>query len=244
MTKKPLIAILFGLIISQAPQVVFSQVTQETAIEGVGGMIKSRTDIVLSATTSGNLVSLEKKVGDAVTKGDVVAKIECSVQKAGYARTKAELQKARINVQSKQQQHTDGILSPIELEEAQADLAIAKASERQQLIQISLCTVKATSSGFIVVSAAEVGQWVNQGEPIAQIVDTDSLYIALNAPEATWAASTPGATINALVETTGTQIEAVITMRSNYITENGVFSVEADITNSADAIPGMRVIVQ
>ena len=221
-----------------------SNMSNGQTLDGIGGMIKSHSDVVLAATTSGNIQRISRSMGDEVKRGDIILSIQCDAQKAAYARAQAELHKARINAHKQREQNRDGIVSNNELDAAEAELDIARAGTLQQKTGVAQCTITATRSGTLVRMPVKKGQWVQQGEPVAHIVDTSALYIALNAPESAWGTLAPGTSIKAKVESTGAQITATISNRSHYITENGAFLVEAELVNARDAIPGMRVVLQ
>ena len=242
--------ILAVLVVAGQASAQNSQSSSETgAPSGIGGMIKSRTDVIMGATTSGNLAELKIKVGDQVTKGDPIALVDCSGQKAGLSKAYAEHAKAKSAARVKRAQHAEGILSKRELDTAEADLKIAGAGIGVQRSQVSQCDIKAAASGTIISVLVSQGQWLNQGDAIVHIVDTDDLYLALNAPEASWGRMAPGAKITATTLVSNTTVNAEVSNRSEYINEHSGFALEAAIVESQAAsvervVPGMRVVVE
>jgi len=65
---------------------------------------------------------------------------------------------------------------------------IAKVEQQQQQIshlesQLRLHTIRAPFEGDVVRKLAEVGQWLNRGEPVAEIITLDPIDIIVHVPE-------------------------------------------------------------
>ncbi|MFO0599037.1 MAG: efflux RND transporter periplasmic adaptor subunit [Myxococcaceae bacterium] len=110
------------------------------------GKVEAATTVKISSNLSGDLVELPVKVGDTVTKGQVLAKLdrrrfEASVKQAAaaYSAAKAEIATVQVDIDrlTKELERVKGLVgkglaSAAEAERADSDLASARARQAAQ----------------------------------------------------------------------------------------------------------------
>ncbi|MCC6334131.1 MAG: efflux RND transporter periplasmic adaptor subunit [Myxococcales bacterium] len=110
------------------------------------GKVEASTTVKISSNLSGDLIELPVKVGDKVTKGQVLGKIdrrrfEASVKQAGASlnAARAEIATAQVDIDrlTREQERVKalvdkGLASPAELDKASSDLEAAKSRQAGQ----------------------------------------------------------------------------------------------------------------
>ncbi|MBM3780632.1 MAG: efflux RND transporter periplasmic adaptor subunit [Acidobacteria bacterium] len=170
----------------------------------VGNLIGEQTvDVV--PRTGGRLVSVNVKLGDAVRRGQLLAKIEdfeiieqvkqaqasMEVAKATIRQREADLKVAELNFDRSKNLYGRQLLAKQALDDAesrylaaqaQLDLARAQSSQtaaRLDELQINLGNTRITSpvEGFVGRRNADPGAWVSQNAPVVSVVEIARLRL-------------------------------------------------------------------
>jgi len=170
----------------------------------VGNLIGEQTvDVV--PRTGGRLVSVNVKLGDAVRRGQLLAKIEdfeiveqvkqaqasMEVAKATIRQREADLKVTELNFERSKnlfgrqllaKQALDDAESRYLAAQAQLDLARAQSSQtaaRLDELQINLGNTRITSpvDGFVGRRNADPGAWVSQNAPVVSVVEIARLRL-------------------------------------------------------------------
>jgi RND family efflux transporter MFP subunit len=179
---------------------VLSMVAHATDAETVGpyvGAIEPRYETPLSFQTSGRVIARPVEIGDLVTKGQLLAALDASVQQyqlvsaqanlasaqSQYSNLAASEERARALVASgaSAQAQLDSATSAAET--AQAQLAQAKASLARAQDQLGYTTITAGFDGVVVSTGAEVGQVIAAGQTVVTIAQPDVREAAFDLPE-------------------------------------------------------------
>ncbi len=154
------------------------------------GTLISRFEAELSAETEGRVVKLAR-VGDRFRKGSVVAHLDDTLLRQTLAENQAgaQSQLARIKFLENEvarlsklaeTNHTTVSL----LERTQSDLGVARSELEAARARIALTEerilrmrIAAPFDGVIVALHTEIGEWVSEGDAVAELVNTDSLEI-------------------------------------------------------------------
>ncbi len=208
--------------------------------------VKSNTDLEFMAPLSGEIKKLNISIGSKVNKGDVIATVDCTNEKLGRGKAKALVAKADAALQKSQDQHMSGLISTTELNVSKADAAVARAGLIQVNQSIGRCKIKSPVHGIVVDLLAKKGSWIQQGSPIAHIIDNKSLYILAMVSEVRWPELNIGDTI--MLEGKFIDVgvvKAVITHKSPFINQQRRFRINADLPkqNPSDEnlIVGMKL---
>ena len=183
----------------------------QTRWDVIGRLVERKRSIV-AAEQSGKIIHMQVNDGDPVVAGKtVLAKIDDVWAKLNLQQIQAELeqaqaQKREAESQLKQEQrdltfYVDLVAKnsarPKEVDDArtavetaQARLTSAKANEqikeamhKQANEQLARLTVLAPFNGVVIRKHTEVGQWVNQGDAVVEIISTEAIEAHVDIPE-------------------------------------------------------------
>ena len=160
------------------------------------GTVEALDDAVLSARTSGTVVSLVP-LGKSISAGYLAARLDAGLSDAGLLQAQAQLESAEANYllaedvfKRQEPLYSDSIISALEFEQvrtqlnqARAQLNQAKGMVAQAEEQLAYSTVVAPFSGTIEEHFVEKGEQVSPGTPMVRIVNSRRLKIAAGVPE-------------------------------------------------------------
>ena len=181
-----------------ASDIVIAQKIDMTQGLPVSGTVKAVQSAMVKARVAGELMMLEVREGDAVTAGQVIAKVDPTeyLAKQRQAQQQAEAARAQVEVAQRQFDNNNalvnqGFSSKTALEISIANLNGAKATYQAALSALEVttkaledCTLKAPLTGLISQRLAQPGERVSIDARIVEIVDLSQLEM-----EATLSAS-------------------------------------------------------
>ena len=147
------------------------------------GTVEEENGTALSFSTGGTLMQLRVKVGDRVSKGQLIATVDPTSMRNAYDMARTTRQQAEDAYNRMKQLHDKGSLPEIKWVEAQSQLQQAMASENIAKKSLADCQLYAPISGVISEKNAEVGQNVAPGMPVVKIVTTNVLNVRVAVPE-------------------------------------------------------------
>lgn len=187
-----------GRAVAQGPPPVAVEVapvverTVEREIQAVGTVEANRFTTV-SAEVAGAVARFDLREGEHVAKGQILARLRRSDLEIALKEAEANLEEKRALLVRAEQDHqrfqalfAEGAISAAELDRVGAGARAAKAQKesveeafRKIADQLRRTTVVAPFSGYIVKKHVEVGQWVEEGGKVADLVDIDTVYIVI-----------------------------------------------------------------
>lgn len=187
---------------------LWSQSTGNLLAEDLDCVIEPSEVADISTTIRGILSSIEVKKGDWIEKGDVVARLEDSVERASVdlaeakagskkllAARKERLDLARkranrarnlrsskaIASQDLDEAETDEAVARLEWEQAQEERRIAKLEMERAKRVLELRTIRSPLSGIVVDVFVSAGESV-EDRPILKVAQISPLYVEAVAP--------------------------------------------------------------
>ena len=144
------------------------------------GVVEARTRTELSFRISGKISERIANVGDRVTKGQLLAKLDPEEQqeelvsaKAGVASAEALVRQTSVAFERQKDLLARGNTTRRDHDQAEADLRSAQAQLKQAQSdlkraedQVSYTELRADADGVITAQSAEAGQVVAQAQPI------------------------------------------------------------------------------
>jgi membrane fusion protein (multidrug efflux system) len=149
----------------------------------VTGEFKATDRVDLRPEISGRISELGFRDGQAVTKGQVLVRLDDSLLKAEYAQAKAESDLAESNYVRAQELFDRQFISPRGLDEAKANAAVAKARRDLSFARLSRTEIRAPFAGRAGLKDWSIGDYVKEGERLVTIEDTDRMYFDFRVPE-------------------------------------------------------------
>ncbi len=184
---------------AKAPLVVVSEVHRDDVVRQVPltGTMTSPHVSALSAQVSGKVRSIAVEVGAQVTAGSVLLTIDDELERLGLqasiaatAQARAELTDAERRFENGQRLRKQNSSSVNELELLEAEVAIKQAAlqrqqaeQRRQQAVVERHWVKAPFEGVISERHADVGEWIEPGNPVFTLVALDQLRAEFRVPQ-------------------------------------------------------------
>ena len=184
-------------------------------------LIEAVRQSTVSAQIPGRIVELRFDVGDAVKKGQVIARIdERAVSQAEAAsvaqvqEAQAALANARAQYERSKQLFAQKFISQAGLDQAEAGYKSAQArvsallaGAGQAATERSFATVVAPYSGVVSARHVELGEMATPGKPLLTGFDPSTLRVVANVPQAEVAAIQAGAKARVEVPSLGRWVE-------------------------------------
>lgn len=198
----------------------------------VVGRLREVRRAVVAAEQPGRVVEVPVDEGESVEGqetvlariDDIWAQIALESAKAQLEQAKAGVAEARAQYEQAQRDrnYLDGLLKtgsakPKEVEDshttqqakqaaldrAEADLLVAQAALSRSQEQLARLTVLAPFDGVVVRKLTEVGQWMNQGDNVAEVISRGEIDVVMDVPESVINHVTVGGEVEVLIEPLG-----------------------------------------
>ena len=157
----------------------------------VSGKLEGITDLSMSSETSGRILQLYKRLGDRVSKGERLGRVENDIlqirldqAEAALLSAETALDNARRNLSYAEASKAKNLISEVEynsaftaFKSAKAGFDGAKAAKEAAQLAYNNSYLLAPESGTISNLMASVGQYINPGTPIAKITDSSMLIL-------------------------------------------------------------------
>lgn len=161
----------------------------------VSGSVISNNDAQIASEVNGRLVFVAE-VGERVTQGQVIARIDQTIHKLQVDEAKALVSSAKSNhqflvdeVKRQKGLAKQNLASKNELERTVNDRDMAKARLSQEQVKLHLAmqrmeftTIKAPFDGVVTSRLSQLGEVVSNGTQVIQLVETVNLEISAQVP--------------------------------------------------------------
>lgn len=193
------------------PKVVSVEVAAATTgdvakIVRLTGNVAARTEINVIPKMPGRIRSLSVDVGDRVSKGQVLVKLDdaevlaslraaeaaLEVAKAGARAAQANLEDAKRNLERMQQLYDAGAISLQQLEQAQlryeqaaagvndAQVRQAEAAVESARLQLENTVIVSPINGVVAARFADPGELAGTSQPLLTLVDISEVQVTCN----------------------------------------------------------------
>lgn len=136
-----------------------------------------------SFATAGTLLKVYVEEGQSVKKGQLIAEIDPALMRTALSSSEAVLKQARDAYDRMKFLHDTNSLSEIQWVEAQSKLSQAQAAYDIAKRNLTDCRLYSPATGVIGGKLAQSGETVMPGQPVATILDINSIKVAVSVPE-------------------------------------------------------------
>jgi RND family efflux transporter MFP subunit len=157
----------------------------------ISGTLQAATRAVVRAETSGAVVAIGPELGQAVKKGDLLARIEAKAlgdvnasARSGVEAAQAQYELAQREVQRTEALVKGGAIAQRELDRAKSQLAAAQAAVTQARAQLASsqsmlgdATVRAPIAGVVARRAISAGDVVSPGSELYEVIDPSTMRL-------------------------------------------------------------------
>jgi RND family efflux transporter MFP subunit len=193
--------LLAGASAAQPPpaRVVYTEAREHSVRQMIElpGTVEARTTALVASEVDGLVEALRGREGQAVRKGQVLvhlrtADLELRLQaaEAGRREAAARLQQADADLERNRGLHDQGILSASQFgaSRSERDAWQGRADQLSAEIarirmDIDRSSVKAPFTGVVVAERCEIGEWIGQGDPVAELASLHDLEVLVEVPE-------------------------------------------------------------
>jgi membrane fusion protein (multidrug efflux system) len=183
--------------------------------------------------------------GDQVRKGQVLVRLQDEEQRNALSKTRNELAKAEREYKRQQRLHAESLISEEEFNNATFELDQLRIAVQDAERELSYTEVKAPISGTITQRMVNLGDQVQIGQHLFDIIDFNSLVALIYVPEKHLPELNPGQTARLSARATGgddyrgrvKRIAPIVDSRS------GTVKVTIDVGGQRALRPGMYVDV-
>lgn len=211
-----------SLIAEDVVSVRLGVLTQATPFSGT---VQAASQSSVQTQTTGTVRRVSADVGQMVRKGQVLVELSSpddqarlAQARANLASTQAQARLAQSLVERKKRLYNQGYIARLEYEQAQVEASAQAEAVRAQQANVTIAQKAAQDSRVIsplsgVVSQrnVEVGQTINAGQTVFEIVDNRQVEIKATAPMSTQAQATVGQMVQFTVQGNTTPLNARIT---------------------------------
>ena len=162
-----------------------TRVMQRT-VEAVG-TTRARRSIEIVPETDGRLVALDIAPGSRVKKGDVLARLDDSIQQSDLTEAEAVLKEQSSTLDRLRQLRRTNAVSVAAVEEAVARRAEAQARVERAQRRLDDRVITAPFDGVVGLTAYDVGVRVTEGEVLARLDDLSEVEVEFGLPETVFA---------------------------------------------------------
>jgi membrane fusion protein, multidrug efflux system len=139
--------------------------------------------VVVSADLPGIVNRIEFESGGSVNAGDVLVKQDVRQEQAQLAAAEAARDLARLNFARLEGLTTQGAVSQVDYDKAEADQKQTEANVQEIRATIARKTICAPFSGILGIRQVNLGQYLTSGAPIVSLQKLDPIYVDFAVPQ-------------------------------------------------------------
>lgn len=148
----------------------------------VSGTLEPAVEVRIASPIPEVVDQVFVKEGQAVQRGQVLARFRTSAVEPAALSAEAQRRKAEADYQRMQNLYKEGAVSEQDVESAEVALRAAQANEAGARKRLDEATVRAPVSGAISKRAVDSGDRVKDGDLLFQLVDTRELEFEATVP--------------------------------------------------------------
>ena len=147
------------------------------------GSLRSDEAVVLRPEIAGRVAEILFTEGHGVTRGQVLVRLDNSVQKADLERARANLTLSRSKYERAVDLRSKGFISSQATDEAENTFKVARADAELAEARLAKTELKAPFAGVIGLRSVSIGDYVKEGQDIVNLEAIDPLKADFRVPE-------------------------------------------------------------
>jgi RND family efflux transporter MFP subunit len=204
------------------------------------GVLTGNKEAVVAAETGGRVLEIKVDAGDLVHKGDALVRLDDELLHLESERAKIANDKAQMDLDRVQKLYAEKSISEADLENAKLGAKGAEVQYRLALKTYNDATIRAPFSGTVAAKMTEVGQMVERGMPVVQLVDIGSLKLTVPVAEGDLNYLSVGVPARVIVDAVSDTVQGkVISIGSRATTGSRTFPVEIQLPGDKKLRSGM-----
>lgn len=147
------------------------------------GRTQSDQRVIVSARTSGIVQKIAVKRGTKVAAGDLIAELSDEAREANVTQAKARLAQRAAELQAREALAQRGNYPMLNLEQLRAEKQAAEAALASAEAELQRANILAPIAGVVNDLPVEIGQGVQVGAQVAEIIAPDPMLAVIELPE-------------------------------------------------------------
>lgn len=147
------------------------------------GSLRSDEAVIVRPEIAGRVAEIAFKEGQRVTKGQVLIRLDDSVQRADLERARANLTLSKSKYERAVDLRAKGFISSQAKDEAENTLKVAQADAELAAARLAKTEIRAPFGGIIGLRSVSVGDYVKEGQDIVNLEEIDPLKADFRVPE-------------------------------------------------------------
>ncbi len=197
----------------------------------------------VSSEISGIVTVMNLKLGDRITKGQIIASIDNEIAIKQYQQAKINLEKVKNTYLKYKELDKSNNIPKIEFQNIefeylslQKQVAIARKAVNQSKIIAPI-------SGIITLKNVSKGDVVQPYSPIVSIASNNTLKATVNLNFLEWSSLNIKDKATIVYDGNNTEIIGTITKKIPYPTQSKTYPIEISVANPKNLVPGLTVKV-
>lgn len=164
-------------------QVMPSQARQVQRLVRVQGQVEAKRVISLKAEVDGKVIALPVEEGDNSKQGQLLVQLAADARPAQVAEMKARVAQRESELKAAEKLRQRGLGSENDVIRQQAEFMAAEAALDQAELQLKNTHIYAPFDAVANRLEVELGDYVEKGQVVAQLVDDSKLVVAGQVPQ-------------------------------------------------------------
>ncbi len=204
------------------------------------GTLAGNKESTIAAETGGRVTAVYVDVGGVVRAGEPLVRLDDELYRLESERAKVAFDKAQMDLERLEKLYQDKSISESEIEGARLAAKGAEVAYRMALKTYNDATIRAPFNGTVASKSTEVGQMVERGMAVVQLVDLSSLKLTVGVSESDVKYIIPGASATVVVDAAGDTVQGTVTaIGSRAASGARTFPVEVRLPGSPRLRSGM-----
>jgi membrane fusion protein (multidrug efflux system) len=147
------------------------------------GSLRSEEAVIVRPEIAGRIVEIAFGEGQRVTRGQLLVRIDDSIQKADLQRARANLTLSRSKYERAVDLRAKGFISSQAKDEAENTLKVAQADTELAAARLAKTEIRSPFGGIIGLRSVSVGDYVKEGQDMVNLEEIDPLKVDFRVPE-------------------------------------------------------------
>lgn len=195
------------------------------------GKSEASNSAIIRAQVAGKVVSIGAQKGSYVDAGSLIASLEKNERPQRLAQALAQLEESQLNYQAAQSLNNKGLQGDIAVASIKSTYLEAQTQVKSLQLALQHTQVTAPFSGILQLQSAEQGDYLQVGDPIFRLENSDPIVIRGDATEHHMSQLQVGKKVTAEL-LSGEVIEGKLSYISSIADSNSsTFRIEAEFAN-------------
>jgi len=147
------------------------------------GSINAAQGVTVAPEVAGTVTEIAFESGAVVAKGDLLVRLDTSSEEAQYRALQAQVELARLNADRLRQLRTNNVVSPSEVDTAEATLKQSAANAENIRAVIEKKTIRAPFAGRLGIRLVNLGESLEVGKAIVSLQSLTPVFVDFSLPQ-------------------------------------------------------------